>query len=119
MSNQTESFREQVERVLQMSRDSGDTWDLSPNDQAALKAVCLRMSLLDAQAQKWNAEADRYLAQRDALLVALRKVRAHTSYGLPTPELLQGLLASIERIVDAALDGNADSEFDLMTHDRA
>jgi len=47
----SESFREQVERVIAMSRDDGGTWDLSPNDQAALKAVLLRMSELDAQVQ--------------------------------------------------------------------
>jgi hypothetical protein len=45
--------------------------------------------------------------QTDALREALIKVRAHTSYAiLPDPqmgELLRGLLASIERIVDAAL----------------
>ena len=46
-----ETFREQVERVIQMSRDSGETWDLSPNDQAALKAVLLRMSVLDAEVE--------------------------------------------------------------------
>lgn len=34
----------------------------------------------------------------------LVQVRAHTSYVNPTPELLQGLLQSIERILDAALD---------------
>ena len=34
---------------------------------------------------------------------ALVKVRAHTSYTNPSVELLTGLLASIERIVDAAL----------------
>jgi hypothetical protein len=34
---------------------------------------------------------------------ALIRVRAHTSYVNPTMELLQGLLASIERIADAAL----------------
>ena len=55
------------------------------------------------QARKWNAEADRYLAQRDELIVALRKIRGHTSYQAPTVDLLTGLLQSIERIVDAAL----------------
>ena len=84
-----EVFREQVERVIQMSRDSGETWDLSPNDQAALTAVLQRMAVLDAQV--------------DALLNAMRKVRAHTSYVNPTPELLQGLLQSIERIADGVL----------------
>jgi hypothetical protein len=58
------------------------------------------------------AEADRLLARlvspapesREALLLdALVRVRAHTSYVNPTIKLLQGLLFSIERIVDAAL----------------
>ena len=35
--------------------------------------------------------------------LALIKILAHTSYANPTMELLQGLLASIERIADAAL----------------
>ena len=40
----------------------------------------------------------------DRLRTALTKVRAHTSYTTPTIELLQGLLQSIERITDAALE---------------
>lgn len=39
----------------------------------------------------------------ERLREALRKVRAHTSYAYPDPELLKGLLQSVERIVDAAL----------------
>jgi hypothetical protein len=34
-----ETFREQLARVEQMAEDSGETWDLSDNDTAALKAV--------------------------------------------------------------------------------
>ena len=45
----SESFREQVERVIDMSRDNGGTWDLSDNDQAALKAVLQRMAVIDAE----------------------------------------------------------------------
>jgi hypothetical protein len=44
----SESFKEQVERVVQMSEDHGETWDLSPNDQAALKAVLLHLSAVHA-----------------------------------------------------------------------
>lgn len=52
--------------------------------------------------------ADTKPCQRcDALETALRKVRAHTSYVHPADGdlvgLLKGLLASIERIADAAL----------------
>lgn len=47
----TESFRDQVSRVIDMSRDSGETWDLSPNDQAALTAILQRMSVLDEQVE--------------------------------------------------------------------
>lgn len=43
----------------------------------------------------------------DALRYALVKIRSHTSYVNPTPELLAGLLQSIERITDAALDRRA------------
>jgi len=35
----SESKAEQVMRVRQMAGDTGDTWDLSLNDQAALQAV--------------------------------------------------------------------------------
>ena len=47
---------------------------------------------------------DEARAERDRLRAALVKVRAHTSH-LPGADvaLLAGLLASIERIVDAAL----------------
>ena len=34
-----ESFGEQLSRVKEMASDPGDTWDLSLNDQAALRAV--------------------------------------------------------------------------------
>jgi hypothetical protein len=44
------------------------------------------------------------LAECNALRAALVKVRAHTSYTHPDRELLTGLLASIERIADAALE---------------
>ena len=39
MKQSHESFAEQLSRVLLMSEDHGDTWDLSDNDKAALKAV--------------------------------------------------------------------------------
>lgn len=41
--------------------------------------------------------------EKATLRYALVKVRAHTSYANTSKELLTGLLASIERIVDAAL----------------
>jgi hypothetical protein len=44
------------------------------------------------------------LAEREALRQALVKVRAHTSYTYPDKDLLVGLLESIERIVDTALE---------------
>lgn len=34
-----EDFRDQLSRVQMMAEDPGETWDLSDNDQAALKAV--------------------------------------------------------------------------------
>ena len=40
----------------------------------------------------------------EALRDALVKVRAHTSYTRPDPDVLAGLLASIERITAAALN---------------
>jgi hypothetical protein len=44
-----------------------------------------------------------------ALREAIVRIRAHTSYINPTMELLSGLLASIERIADAALEAPAPS----------
>jgi hypothetical protein len=35
----SETFPEQLSRVRQMAKGEGDTWDLSANDHAALKAV--------------------------------------------------------------------------------
>lgn len=43
-----ESFRDQFARIVEMSRDVGDTWDLSLNDQEALKAVIARVRELEA-----------------------------------------------------------------------
>jgi hypothetical protein len=52
---ETESFTEQLSRVGQMAHDSGDTWDLSLNDQAALRAVLDdRAGLLKALKQIHN-----------------------------------------------------------------
>jgi len=48
-------------------------------------------------------ESTGFIPKNDDLLYALIKIRSHTSYVNPTLELLQGLLASIERIADAAL----------------
>ena len=38
-SRNGESFREQLSRLHMMADDDGETWDLSRNDQAALRAV--------------------------------------------------------------------------------
>lgn len=37
-----ESFEEQLSRIQQMANDGGDTWDLSDNDRAALRALYIR-----------------------------------------------------------------------------
>ncbi len=39
MSDEPESFGEQLSRIRQMAYDDGDRWDLSPNDKAALLAL--------------------------------------------------------------------------------
>jgi hypothetical protein len=60
----------------------------------------------------------------NTLRTAMEKVRAHTSYVTPSIELLAGLLASIERIADAALSqslvGAAESNapHEIRTSDR-
>jgi hypothetical protein len=69
--------------------------------------------LMAENVAKLQAEADvvRLQAERDEALQALRKVRAHTSYTpAATIELLRGLLASVERIADAALSGGKTDE---------
>jgi hypothetical protein len=76
-----ESFQEQFARVLSMSEDDGETWDLSDNDKAALKAVLLRLVQRDGDA------AD--------LLAACKKVVEH--YGDPAGGDLFGLRAAIAK----------------------
>lgn len=53
VSSKRESFSEQFSRLRQMSEDaSGETWDLSENDLAALAAVLKSHALL-RQALQW------------------------------------------------------------------
>ena len=42
-----ESFDEQLARVRMMTDEDQETWDLSPNDVAALKAVLHERDILD------------------------------------------------------------------------
>jgi hypothetical protein len=45
--NPPESFREQLSRLEQMAKDDdGETWDLSNNDQAAIRAVLAERATL-------------------------------------------------------------------------
>jgi hypothetical protein len=41
-----ESFREQLRRLEEMAEDDGETWDLSDNDQAAIRAVLAERDIL-------------------------------------------------------------------------
>jgi hypothetical protein len=60
-TGKSESHGEQIDRVRQMTEDDGETWDLSENDAAALSAV---------------------LADRDALLVALKEAEDYLASNL-------------------------------------
>lgn len=42
-----ETYIDQVSRVRLMARDESGTWDLSDNDQAALRAVLARLDHLE------------------------------------------------------------------------
>jgi hypothetical protein len=42
--SESESFTEQVSRVRMMAEDDGETWDLSDNDKAALRAVLAKLA---------------------------------------------------------------------------
>lgn len=44
----SESYEDQLSRVEQMIEDDGGTWDLSPNDKAALAAVLQNAKRYDA-----------------------------------------------------------------------
>lgn len=51
-----ESFDEQRARVEQMIADDGDTWDLSDNDKAALRAVLARVPADDGSFSRGIAD---------------------------------------------------------------
>ena len=55
MVDEPESFDEQLSRVEQMIADDGETWDLSPNDKAALKALLSAYT----KAQRSNEDSPR------------------------------------------------------------
>jgi len=50
----SETFQEQLERIESMSRDNGDTWDLSENDQYALAAVARRLRAIERVIASWQ-----------------------------------------------------------------
>jgi len=49
----SESFRDHVERAIQMSTDL--TWDLGDSERATIKALLMRMSVLDEQVAALSA----------------------------------------------------------------
>lgn len=55
--SEPETFTEQLSRVRMMSEDDGLTWDLSDNDQAALKAVLAENTRLRAQLETQARES--------------------------------------------------------------
>jgi len=104
----SESFRDQLSRVEQMSLDdNGETWDLSENDLAALKAVIadrqrlaaksndMRQSLAtvieEMESNKWAPAMeflgdDGYAAQWAQRLRALVEIPPQTDAPEPTTE---------------------------------
>jgi hypothetical protein len=73
-----ESFREQLSRLEQMAEDDGDTWDLSENDQAAIRAVlverdtlCRALIALVTEMRDWDqAQPSEVWADRLAAILA-------------------------------------------------
>lgn len=53
-----ESDDEKLDRVRLMSKDNGETWDLSPNDRAALKYVLSRLDSAEETIQDAFGQAD-------------------------------------------------------------
>jgi histidinol-phosphate/aromatic aminotransferase/cobyric acid decarboxylase-like protein len=97
-----ESFRDQVERLISMSRDNGETWDLSVNDQAALKAVLQRMAVLDADSERLTADRDALQQQVKQLVGDVRAISADYSTAVAERDQAQqqvkALQAENERI---------------------
>lgn len=83
-----------------------DDPDRYPEIDAAIAAIRAECEAdRDRRHDCMNVELERAEAEHQRLRKALIRVRAHTSYVNPSVDLLAGLLASVQRIVDAALEG--------------
>lgn len=75
------------------------------NAAAWCDALLEKVSNRDELIRQFEVSTEHLIRERDALLEALRKIRGHTSYQTGCDRaLIVGLLMSIERIVDAAID---------------
>jgi len=71
----SEDFCEQLARVKMMVEDDGETWDLSPNDKAALSALLESHQLHFDRANALEAENRSQAAE---IIALMRVTRAAT-----------------------------------------
>lgn len=92
--------------INRLAFDEMEARDRLEAAEASLQAQSERIAFLEENAVVMERLRDQIYRRQDELHNALVKVRAHTSY-LPGAELdlLAGLLASVERIAEAALKG--------------
>ena len=48
----SEAFNDQISRLRMMVSDHGQTWDLSPNDEAAIHAVLAERDRMQAEIER-------------------------------------------------------------------
>jgi hypothetical protein len=124
--SESESFTEQVSRVRMMAEDDGETWDLSDNDKAALRAVLAKLAEPVGGASQ---ELDEKLSQaqlvlRDGYHDDLSRAIANTRNLLtltPPSELfaaLEGLYALVRGECPSLLEDNIDASRAQVALDR-
>jgi len=62
-------------RIIITNPDHHARWDDIETLLDLVDAQAKRLTLLEKQAAAWNAEADRYLAQRDELQIEVERLR--------------------------------------------
>ena len=104
----TETIQEQISRVRQMVIDDGDTWDLSDNDKAALKAL---LAALDAAIEQplrdQNEQLEPAASERDSIAALVSDRPEVGTYG--KVEGLQARVQELEQALREALDGWEDA----------
>jgi hypothetical protein len=93
MANEPESWAEQLARVQMMAEDNGETWDLSDNDKAALKAVLTdRARLRAALAQLVGVNTREELQHME---VMMRTIPAPAEDRVASLDAIHALLATM------------------------